>query len=390
MKSYFRKAVKTQVLSRCFHDILSFSPKINGSQIENIPFKEAKTLLKRSILSLTILKANASTASSHKSLANPLTEQEKESSENQSSDTDKNQSSPFFAPRQHRCPSVPLSMPSRIPEYPVSVHSRRSSVMSGSSLSSQGRISPDRMRRSTISENDSKFLREIRHLDEVLRQNSEKDSFPGRYSEGQLSDVERDEKLRNHRSPWPSSPPSQPVRTNSYMTAVISRHSHDSASNETSINSDSLSATRNSRPQSAPGSRQYVSGVNASRRHDILLQNGASPMRFGNWIDSFPQGYSLPKSVGRQSRRQRSNIAQYLQTASGTLPLSAGRSLIDSDRRLTEPFSTNSMKICPSYVGRNHYKSTSSHASSTSSMSSGFNPSHSIRPVHEEDPRYVI
>ena len=340
-------------------------------------------------MSLTILKANASTASSHRSLTNPLTEPDKELPEVQSSDTDKNQSSPFFAPR-HRCPSVPLTMPSRIPEYPGSLHSRRSSVMSGSSLSSHGRVSPDRMRRNTMSESESRCLREIRQLDEVLRQNSEKDSFAGRFSEGQLSDFERDDKLKSHRSHWPSSPPSQPARSNSYMSAVISqRYSHESASNEASINSDSQPTTRGTRPQSAPGTRQYVPGVNGSRRHDLLLQNGASPLRFTNWGDSFPQGYSLPKSVGRQNRNQRSTIAQYMQTASGTLPLSAGRTFIDNERRHNDHLTTNSMKI-GHYAGRNHHRSTSSHASSTSSMSSGFTASHSIRPVHEEDPRYVF
>lgn len=335
-------------------------------------------MLKRSIVSLTILKANASTASSHRSLANQLPEPDKELSEIQSSDTDKNQSSPFFAPKQHRSPSVPLSIASRIPEYPGSLHSRGSSMMSGSSLSSQGRVSPDRLRRSTMSENDNKFLREIRHLDEVLRQNSEKDSFVGRFSEGQLSDIERDDKFRNHRSGWPSSPPPQPARSNSYMTAVISRYSHETASNEASINSDSHSATRSTRPQSAPGSRQYVAGVNGTRRHDILLQNGASPMRYGNWGDSFPV-----------SRRKRSTIVQHLQTTSGSLPLSAGRALSDNERRITDHYSTNSMRT-GHFIGRNHHRSTSSHASSTSSMSSGFNPSHSIRPVHEEDPRYIF
>jgi len=368
---------------------------INGSQIENIPFKDAKTLLKRSIVSLTILKANISTTSSHRSLPNPLTEQDKEILEIQSSEHDKTQSSPFFAPR-NRCPSAPLTMPSRIPEYPGLLHSRRSSLLSSSSVSSQGRVSPDRIRGGAVSENDSRILREIRHLDEVLRQNSEKDSFLGRFSEGQLSDIEKDERTKANRRPWLSSPPSQPTRSNSYMTAVISqRYSHESASNEASINSDSHSTSRSSRPQSAPGSRQCVSAVNGNRRHDLLLQNGVTPMRLANWGDSFSQGYTLPNSVGRPSRsQQRSALAQYLKQAAGTLPHSMGRTPMDNERRLNEHLKSNSMKK-GHYIGRNHYKSTSSRASSTSSMSSGFTTSYNIRPVHEEDsmdghPRVVV
>ena len=356
--------------------------KINGSQIENIPFKEAKTLLKRSIVSLTILKTNFSTTSSHRSLANPLTEQDKELSEIQPSDNDKSQSSPFFVPR-NRCPSVPLAMPSRIPEYPGSSHSRRSSVISGSSLSSHGRVSPDRIRQSAISESDKRFLQEIRQLDEVLRQ----DSLAERFSEGHLSDIEKDDKWKNKKTSWISSPPSQPARSNSYMTAVISqRYPNESASMEASIHSDSQSAPRSSRPQSAPGSRQYISTLNGNRWHNLCLQNGAPPIDFA----PFPQGHSLPKSVGRPTRNQRSAIAQYIYSASGTLPLSPGRRAIDSDRRFMDYFSSSSMKK-GHYMGKNHHhKSVSSRASSTSSMSSGFTAPHSIRPVHEEDSMYVF
>ena len=338
-------------------------------------------------MSLTILKANISTTSSHRSLANPLTEQDKELSEIQSSDNDKNQSSPFFTQRS-RCPSVPLTMPSRIPEYPVSSHSRRSSLMSGSSVSSHGRVSPDRMRQGTISESDSRFLQEIKHLDEVLLQNSEKDSFVGTFSQGHLGDFEKEEKSKTNRRSYLTSAPSQPARSHSYMSAVISqRYSYESVSNEPSVLSTPYSNTRSSRPQSAPGSRQHVNG---NHRYNLQLQDGAPPMRAGNWGDSLHQGYSLPKSVGRHFRNQRSAITQCVPNTSGTLPFSAsGRMFMESDRRFPDHFAMNSMKK-GHYVGRSHHKSTSSRASSTSSMSSGFTTSHGIKPVHEEDLMYVL
>ena len=346
-------------------------------------------MLKRSIVSLTILKANFSTTSSHRSLANPLTEQDKELSEIHPPDNDKNQSSPVFVQR-NRCPSAPLTMPSRIPEYPGSSHSRRSSVISGSSLSSHGRVSPDRIRQSAISESDKRFLQEIRQLDEVLRLDIERDSFAGRFSEGQLSDIEKDDKSKNKKNSWVSNPPPQPIRSRSYMSAVTSqRYPRESASIEASIHSDSQSVPRSSRPQSAPGSRQYISTVNGNRWHNLLLQNDAPPMEFPNWRDSLPQGHSLPKSVGRQGRNPRSTLGHYIYSTSGTLPLSPGRTPMDSDRRFPDHFTSNSMKK-GHYMGRNHHRSIGSHASSTSSMSSGFTAPHCIRPVHEEDSMYVF
>eukprot|EP00795_Rhopilema_esculentum_P008485 gene8485-14481_t len=360
---------------------------INGSQIENIPYRDARIMLKRSIVSLTILKGNASTASSHRSLTIPHVEQDKELSETQSCDAEKSQSSPFVASRQHRCPSVPISMTNRMTEYPASLHSRRSSVMSGSSLGSHGRLSPDRFRRNTISENEKRTLREIRDLDEILRQNSERASFSGKFSEGQLSDIEKEDKMKGQGSHWQPSPPPQPARSNSYMTAIVSqRFTNNSTSNDASINSDSHSGSRSVRPQSAPGSRSFVYSVNnGARRHEILLQNGASPIGFTNWPDSLSHGYSLPKSVGRQNRRTRPNITHVMPSA--TLPVSNGRMHADSDRRIPDQFSSSGLKI-GAVMARSHHRSTSSHASSTSSMSSGFNASHTfIRPVYEEDSR---
>lgn len=288
----------------------------------------------------------------------------------------------------------------------MSAHVRRHSMISGSSLGSQGKMSPEGLRRNTLSRGERKrFFKDLWSVDESLRQGSAKSLQMSLSSDGQLNENERLKSSGGSLSP--SSPPTIPHRSNSYMSAIISQrlaqdYLSSTASND-GIGSDRSSPNPRIRPKSAPGSRHCVSNVsNIQSRHDLLLQNGASPSGIhaknrsdvsAAMLNSFTRdSQSLSKSLRRQVPRQRSHLPMFSSAnnkdpfydkAYVTLPGANRKSFDIFERKHSDVFG-GSLKS-GSHVGRTHHKSTSSHVSSTSSVSSGYTVSHNIiKPRYEE------
>ncbi len=360
-------------------------------------------LLKRSIISLTILKANTSTASSHRSLANQITEQDKESrsSESRSCDT---KSIGNYNQNKQRDRMVPISY--RLSDLPMSQHIRRHSMISGSSMSSHSRTSPEGTRRNTLSGGERRrFFKDLWSVDELLRPEKPTHMTISKSSEAQLTEINKDKQLCGSLSPL-----TQPHRSNSYMSAIVSQRIANellpnSLSNEAMLQSDMTSSSHRIRPASAPGSR-VTSAQQA--RNEILLQNGVTPSAIhmknrseiaigglGKNNNQFTRdGHILSRSVGRQVRRQRPNIPQFSSQGNKdyysdkpyvTLPgPGLNRRSVDGLERKHPEMYAASLKS-GSYMGRTHHKSTSSRASSTSSVSSGYAASHSIiKPLYED------
>ena len=432
-------------------------------------YNEAKTLLKRSEISLTVLKPNTSTDSSHRSLTNQLAGQDKAESDSQLGHTDIKHQSPELRqrPRHSRSPSAPVPLMVGGHDFKGIVrHMRCNSAVSGSSFSSYDKRSPGNVRRLSLTEEErAKILKNLLVEEERIRMDNEKLLNDDEISVDQLEEEEKESPspLQKYLS---SSPPPPPHRSNSYMSAVMShRMANDSPQTvQSGSHTDSIYNSEHNyihsrsmkRPYSAPGSRHSVTSGSSTGRPDIprgispgpLSVNRSDPLALSPKTVGQSSAFSLVTntsastatrltgSLGRANRKYRTPIHTaagkfYPHQNSSSVQVMAPSSVLPYKVVSTEvypgapaqipkymqnashtsnpneqyykyrtfPGKTNRINFDPSdrassysgmaKTGIKHHKSTSSRASSTSSVSSGYTTpkqdQNFIQPVYEEE-----
>jgi len=388
-------------------ETLSIGDKIlsvNGQSIENMPYTDAKKLLKTSNLSLTVLKPSVSTTSSHRSLQNNTEDDKLDVHDKQ------------FAENNHhfRSTSAPIYMTTNPAEHLLTSlsHIRSSSVVRGTTEAEYKKIFQE-----LYVEEQNRIREEAAGKDDILtideRSGQRNNSFMVALKKEIIKPPQAtysSEQLQNKRpmSAYSSKHSSNSSITGSRNSSITgSRFSYDftriTPSSPLNINrSDPLALSPRTVGQASSASNTSVSSggrtshVKRVRKpfHTTGRNSAYAQTSFQDIVHNNNRSTPSRKPVSEIFQTsQTGSFQQYLQSNSpansldlrhyGTFPGKPSKINLDLPERHNSHSSVNTSKPSSSTRSVGHYKSCSSHGSLNSSDFSD-KAFGKYEPVHEE------